>query len=78
MRKSNTQLRFWLLTILTMLLLFSLTGCAACGQKNTETNDTEATGTEEVPEGTAHTGRHLHRRLETLCVYNKAGESVHP
>ena len=48
MRKSNTQLRFWLLTILTMLLLFSLTGCAACGQRNTETNDTETTETMET------------------------------
>lgn len=48
MRKSNIQLRFWLLTILTMLLLFSLTGCAACGQKNTETNDTETTETTET------------------------------
>ena len=53
MRKSNTQLRFWLLTILTMLLLFSLTGCAACGQRNTETtetNDTKATETITEPE----------------------------
>ena len=48
MRKSNTQLRFWLLTILTMLLLFSLTGCAACGQRNTETNNTETTETNDT------------------------------
>ena len=53
MRKSNTQLRFWLLTILTMLLLSGLTGCAACGQRNTETtetNDTKATETITEPE----------------------------
>ena len=58
MRKSNTQLRFWLLTILTMLLLFSLTGCAACGQKNTETteiNDTETTETITEPETSIET-----------------------
>ena len=46
MRKSNTQLRFWLLTILTMLLLSGLTGCAACGQRNTETTETTETITE--------------------------------
>lgn len=50
MRKSNTQLRFWLLTILTMLLLSGLTGCAACGQRNTETTDTETTETITEPE----------------------------
>lgn len=58
MRKSNTQLRFWLLTILTMLLLFSLTGCAACGQRNTETteiNDTETTETITEPETSIET-----------------------
>ena len=58
MRKSNTQLRFWLLTILTMLLLFGLTGCAACSQRNTETteiNDTETTETITEPETSIET-----------------------